>query len=122
MLIGIACKSNTMVGVKGNNGKASSTKTFAEFLVLVAITIVVVASIKTFGTTGPWQSKATIEEHQGQQAKVERVHRGMSSDNVAEKDTKEQNLIQFTFGNLDGVEGSDGASFCIVTSSYQAVT
>ncbi len=109
-----------MVGVKGNNGKASNTKIFAEFLVLVAITIIAVASIKTFVTTGPWQSKATIEEHQGQQAKVESVAR-MSSDNEAEKDTKDKNLIQFTFGNLDGVEGSDGASYCIVTS-YQAFT
>jgi hypothetical protein len=101
----------TMVGVKGNNGKASGTKTFTEVLILVAIAIVVVASIKTFATSSPWQSKATIEEHQGQQAKVKAtsVDISISSAIEAGKDATDKNLIQFVFGNLDGVKGNDGA-------------
>jgi hypothetical protein len=100
-----------MVGVKGNSGKAASTKTFTEVLILVAVAIVVVASIKTFGTTGPWHSKATIEEHQGQQpkAKVKSVAAGISSVQEAGKDVIDQNLIQFVFGNLDGIDGNNGA-------------
>ncbi|KAL7430079.1 hypothetical protein ACHAXH_002922 [Discostella pseudostelligera] len=99
-----------MVGVKGNTGKAASTKTFTEVLILVAVAIVVVASIKTFGTTGPWHSRATIEEHQGQQpkAKVKSVAAGISSVQEAGKDVIDQNLIQFVFGNLDGIDGNNG--------------
>jgi FlaG/FlaF family flagellin (archaellin) len=106
----------TMVGVKGNNGKASGAKTFTEVLVLVAITIVVVASIKTFATSSPWHSKATIEEHQGQPAKLKAtsVDISISSAIEAGKDATDKNLIQFVFGNLDGVKGNDGAYISMI--------
>lgn len=97
-----------MVGVKGNSGKASSTKTFTEFIILAAFAIIFVAAIKTFATTGPWHAKATIEEHQGQ-LKVEQVRAdNIGSGEKTVRDEQDQNLIEFVFGNLDGAEGNEG--------------
>ena len=95
-----------MVGIKGNNGKATHTKISIEFLILVAFAVVVVTAVKTFATTAPWHAKATIEDQQHSRNVL--AESEIAADSTG-KDIQDQNLVKFLFSNLDGEEGNEGA-------------
>ena len=119
------------MGVKGNNGKAAKSKTLQHFTVLLAVAMVLVASVKVFGTA-EWHSKAV--PHEGQDIMEEKraavqnqidntemneaskLFEGMLESDVSEQglvdawggDNKESNYVQFEFSNLDGEGDSSG--------------
>lgn len=104
----------TMVDVKGNNGKAVRIKITTQLLIVVALAVVVVGAIKTFGTAD-WHASATLEDH-GQTAAVAKAAKvkpaKVKSANVADiavAKEPDKNMIQFVFSSLDGEEGSEGA-------------
>jgi cyclophilin family peptidyl-prolyl cis-trans isomerase len=104
-----------MVGVKGNNGKASSSG--KDILVAIAVAAVLIVGLKTF-SSGAWHGKAAIDDQQGhhhrqqpmetkskiKSTKAASIPLIKEADNVFE----DQNLIKFVFSNLDGEEGHDG--------------
>ena len=51
-----------MVGVKGNNGKATRTNNISlQILAAITVAVVLVVSLKTFSTS-PWHGKAALED------------------------------------------------------------
>ena len=102
-----------MVSVKGNKGAAARQNLSAQLLAVFAVAVLVVASIKTFGT-GSWHAKAVMEDQQRQTPS--KTEAGAKAANVADivvakeadKDIQDKNVIQIIFGNLDGVEGHEG--------------
>ena len=108
-----------MVGIKGNNGKSQSP--IKQLFIAAVIAIGVIGTVKIFGT-GSWHNKPVMDDH-GQERQVvntQNVNVGAShvkSANVADitiskekvgKDIADNNLIQFVFSYLDGVEGHEG--------------
>ena len=108
-----------MVGIKGNNGKSQSP--IKQLLIAAVIAIAVIGSIKLFGT-GSWHNKSVMDDH-GQERQVVNTQKMNDDDashvksaNVADitiskevgKDIADNNLIQFVFSYLDGVEGHEG--------------
>jgi len=53
-----------MVRVKGNSGKASTSKMASQFLTMVVLAAVTVVAIKTFGTAS-WHSSAAMDDQTG---------------------------------------------------------
>jgi len=107
-----------MVGIKGNNGKSQSP--IKQLLIAAVIAIGVIGTIKIFDTAS-WHNKSVMDDH-GQERSVhtQKLNDGASHDikaaNVADitmskevgKDIADNNLIQFVFAYLDGVEGHEG--------------
>jgi len=88
-------------------------KLSTQLLAVFVFAAVAVASIKTFGTA-PWHAKATHVEDQ--QKEHNRHATAVESTNVAgivvaqqaNVDSKNSNLVQLVFSNLDGEEGHEG--------------
>ena len=96
-----------------------------QFLILVAFALIVVATVKTFGT-GSWHAKATLDDHNNgvQHPQRQAIKRkatsseaaNIKSANVADitvakdvnTDIQDNNLILFVFSNLDGKDGQEG--------------
>lgn len=104
-----------MTGVKGNDGKAASSRLAIQLLAVFGFAVVAVAAVKTFGT-GSWHAGATMDDHQlrRQATEVTKVQKPAMAANVAvanqavNKDVDDTNLIKFVFSSLDGEEGNEG--------------
>lgn len=104
-----------MAGVKGNDGKAASSRLATQLLAVLCLAVVAVVAVKTFGT-GSWHAGATMDDHQIHQEATEVVAARVAvadpdhgktelPDDVQYLDT---NLIKFVFSSLDGEEGNEG--------------
>ena len=108
-----------MVGIKGNNGKSQSP--IQQLLIAAVIAIGIIGTVKIF-STGSWHNKSVMDDHgqERQAVNTQKLNDGASHDiksaNVADitiskevgKDIADNNLIQFVFSYLDGVEGHEG--------------
>mmetsp|Transcript_20307 Transcript_20307/g.42913 ORF Transcript_20307/g.42913 Transcript_20307/m.42913 type:complete len:274 (-) Transcript_20307:988-1809(-) len=110
--------STTMAGkgIKGNDGKAARLSLTTQILSIFVLAVFAVAAIKTVGS-GKWHSKAAAhEEHQLTNLKIREIVKDDSppvadksgSSAVLHQDDPNNNLIEITFSNLDGKEGSTG--------------
>lgn len=99
-----------MAGVKGNDGKAASSRIVAQLVAVFGLAIVAVVAVKLVGT-GSWHAGATMDDHQIHQEATDAVKAGAPVANERHKradvQTIDTNLITFVFGNLDGEKGSD---------------
>lgn len=110
-------EANSMGGLKGNNGKAGSSKLTAQLLAVFALAVVAVAGIKTFGTAS-WHAGATMDDHKIHRHASEAAYEKSAiaanvavADANAKNDALDQNLIKFVFSSLDGEEGQEGDVF-----------
>ena len=115
-----------MVGVKGNNGKAS--RSTRDIIVTIAVAAVLVVGLKTFSTS-PWHGKAVMEDQQGHHRRHQPLKTTVKSVEAAadplveeaDRDNEDQNLIQFVFSNLDGEEGHEGEVVVVLRPEWAPV-
>jgi len=121
---GGASKAKKMGGVKGNDGKAASTRLSHQLLMVFALAVVAVAGIKTFGTA-PWHAGATMDDHGQRRQASAAAAGGVPVDPVVvarpavapplqvqikytKEDVQQKNIVKFVFGSLDGEAGNEG--------------
>lgn len=117
-----------MSGMKGNDGKAAKNKAIQQFALILISAVMLVGSVKVFGTTAPWHSKAVPHEGQivqdiraaqnpGGDVKLgeEKLFEGFVESEGGKEavsewdgDIKESNFLQFEFANLDGEPSNTG--------------
>ena len=78
-----------MVGIKGNNGKSQSP--IKQLLIAAVIAIVVIGTVKIFGTAS-WHNKPVMDDH-GQERQVVNTQK---LNDVASHDVKSANVADIT--------------------------